>query len=109
MRMDTAALYKSNSDAVGGGWMKPDEARYRANFEPVPGGSSPYLQQQNYSLEALAKRDAQADLWSKPVAAPPPAAKPPEETPPDEKPPSKDLDEDEMAALFTSELTKEAA
>lgn len=64
MRMDTAALYDSNNKAVGGGWMAPDEARFKANFKPVPGGNSPYLQQQNYSLEALAKRDAQEDPFA---------------------------------------------
>ncbi len=67
MRMDTVALYDANSKAVSGGWMSPDEARLRANLGPVPGGDSPYLQQQNYSLAALAKRDATQnpfDAWS---------------------------------------------
>jgi len=61
MRMDTGALYETNNKAVNGGWLKPDEARFKANLAPVPGGSSPYLQQQNYSLAALAKRDAKED------------------------------------------------
>jgi HK97 family phage portal protein len=78
MRMDTAALYKSNSDAVGGGWMSPDEARFRANYKPVAGGLSPYLQQQNYSLAALAKRDAGDDPFKTAKAQPTsePALKP---------------------------------
>lgn len=59
LRMDTAALFESNNKAAG--WMKVDEMRFRANLPPVKGGDSPYLQQQNFSLEALAKRDAQAD------------------------------------------------
>ena len=33
-------------------------------MEPVEGGDSPYLQQQNYSLEALAKRDAASDPFA---------------------------------------------
>lgn len=73
MRMDTASLYKSNTDAVGGGWMAPNEGRFRANLKPVEGGESPMLQQQNYSLAALAKRDALADPFNtqKPELTPP--------------------------------------
>lgn len=66
LRMDTAALYKSNNDAVGGGWMAPNEARRRVDLAPVEGGESPLIQQQNYSLAALAKRDAQADPFNGP-------------------------------------------
>ena len=59
LRMDTAARYKSYSDGIGAGFLAPNEARIKENMEPVEGGDTPYLQQQNYSLEALAKRDAQ--------------------------------------------------
>lgn len=68
LRMDTATRYKAASDAIGGGWMSPNEARISEDLEPVEGGDSPYLQQQNYSLAALAKRDA-----DDPFAAPAPA------------------------------------
>jgi HK97 family phage portal protein len=98
MRMDTAALYKSNTDAVAGGWMSPDEARFRANFKPVQGGSSPYLQQQNYSLEALAKRDAQADPFKKQQSS---DTNPLEETNP--------ISSAEMETLYVAELQKELA
>jgi len=70
MRMDTTALFESNNKAVAGGWMSPDEARFRKNMHPVSGGDTPYLQQQNYSLAALAKRDAQADPFASNSAAP---------------------------------------
>jgi hypothetical protein len=91
MRMDTTALFESNNKAVNGGWMKPDEARFRANYKSVPGGGSPYLQQQNYSLAALAKRDAKDDPFAKDKPeAPPPAA--PAEPPP---PPAKAYDEED--------------
>jgi HK97 family phage portal protein len=58
IRMDTAALYKTVSDAINGGWMKPNEGRYKANLGPVAGGDTPYLQQQYWSLEQLSKRDS---------------------------------------------------
>jgi HK97 family phage portal protein len=80
LRMDTSALFKSNNDGVGGGWMKPNEARFRANMDTVEGGDSPYLQEQNFSLAALAKRDAQEDPFaSKSAAATPAPAEEPEE------------------------------
>lgn len=41
--------------------LTPDEARARINLPPVPGGASVYRQQQDFSLEALAKRDAKDD------------------------------------------------
>jgi HK97 family phage portal protein len=75
MRMDTRSLYEANNLSVTGGWGTPDEARRRANLPPVEGGNTPYLQQQNYSLAALAKRDAQADPFA---SAKPPAPNPPE-------------------------------
>lgn len=70
LRMDTASLYDSLNKAVGGGWMKPDEARAKVNLAPVPGGNTPYMQQQQYSLAALAQRD-QDKPFSKPTAAAP--------------------------------------
>lgn len=99
MRMDTSALYKSNNDAVSGGWMGPDEARFKANLKPVPGGGSPYLQQQNYSLAALAKRDAQEDPFAvapNPKPEPPPAPKPAEP-----------ISNNEMETLYGAELRRE--
>jgi HK97 family phage portal protein len=45
--------------------MAPNEARKAINLKPVPGGDSVFRQQQDYSLEALAKRDAQDDPFAK--------------------------------------------
>lgn len=55
--------------------MTPDEQRRRLNLKPVPGGDAVYRQQQDFSLEALAKRDAQADPFKKgsEASAPPPS------------------------------------
>ena len=85
MRMDTATRYDTKSKAVGGGWMSPNEARAGENMKAVKGGDSPYLQQQNYSLAALAKRDAKADPFAgapKPVPETPAPGIPGTETPP---------------------------
>jgi len=60
LRMDTATRFKSHSDAIAGGWLAPNEARRKEDFAPVKGGETPYLQQQNYSLAALAARDVKA-------------------------------------------------
>ena len=48
-----------------------DEMRAELDRPPVTGGNSVYMQQQDYSLEALAKRDARDDPFS-PAAPPPP-------------------------------------
>jgi len=74
MRMDTATLVTTLKDSVGAGIMAPNEARAKFDLEPVAGGDLPYMQQQNYSLEALAKRDAQADPFA--PAAPPASTEP---------------------------------
>ncbi len=42
----------------------PNEARRRLNLPPVEGGDSVYRQQQDFSLEALAKRDAKDDPFA---------------------------------------------
>jgi phage portal protein BeeE len=59
--MDSVTQMQVLKEGVSAGVLSPDEARAKIDRKPVPGGSSPYLQQQNYSLEALAKRDAQDD------------------------------------------------
>lgn len=68
-RMDTSTLVKTLGEGAKAGLMAPDEGRKRLNLPPVPGGKYPYLQQQNYSLEALAQRDASNPLA---VSVPPP-------------------------------------
>jgi len=65
LRMDTQTLIESSTKGILGGLLKPDEGRFRNNLSPVPGGDTPYLQQQNFALSALAKRDALEDPFSK--------------------------------------------
>lgn len=80
LRMDAKAQAETNEIEIRSAAMMPNEARASRGRGPVAGGDTVYLQQQNYSLAALAKRDAQADPFgttSKPApAAPaPPAAR----------------------------------
>lgn len=71
-RMDSESKYRMLSEAIKG-VMAPNEARRRVNLKPVDGGDSVYMQQQNFSLEALARRDAQDDPFgSSDPAAPTP-------------------------------------
>jgi HK97 family phage portal protein len=58
LRMDPATRLDAHSKAIGGGWLMPNEARQEEDRAPVEGGDTPYLQQQNYSLGALSRRDA---------------------------------------------------
>jgi HK97 family phage portal protein len=74
LRMDPSARYEAHNKAISGGWLAPNEARREENLPPVEGGDSPLLQQQNYSLAALAKRDASDDPFG--TASPPPVASP---------------------------------
>jgi len=98
LRMDTSTRIKAAADAIGSGGMAPNEAR-KKYFElgSKKGGDSPYMQQQQFSLEALAKRDA-GDPFAKPAAAAP-APKADDTTP--------ENDEEERAAALV--LVKTAA
>jgi len=81
LMMDTAAKADAASKGVTAG-LSYNEARFRFwDLGPVEGGDSPLAQQQNYSLEALAKRDASADPFGKA----PPAPAPQPDMPPAEK------------------------
>lgn len=63
LRMDTKTKMEVVAAGVGAAVFAPNEGRKKFDLKPKKGGDSPYLQQQNYSLEALAKRDALADPW----------------------------------------------
>lgn len=65
--MDLAARMQIAKDGVNAAIFKPDEARKRFNLGSVEGGDTPYLQQQMFSLAALAERDANKP-FSKPEA-----------------------------------------
>jgi phage portal protein BeeE len=69
LRMDQKSMIDMLAVGVGSAIYSPDEARKRVELEKVKGGSTPYLQQQNFSLEALAERDENSP-FAKPAAAP---------------------------------------
>ena len=87
--MVTSTKTKAAAEAIGSGAMSPDEARHKwFGLGTVKGGDTPYMQQQNYSLAALAERDNDSP-FSKPapaaVAVPGPPALPPADDEAEEK------------------------
>lgn len=87
LRLDPKSRMEAFQLGVGAGVLKPNEARASEGRAPVEGGDTCYLQQQNFSLAALAKRDAQEDPFGS-ATAPPAPPKPPE---------AEDEDDDEEA------------
>lgn len=72
LRMDRSTRIKTLGEGVRGSILTVNEARQREDLPAVPGGDSIWMQQQNYSLEALQKRD-EADPFAQETPAPPPA------------------------------------
>lgn len=60
LRMDPVSRWDAYSKSISAGVGAPNEIRRKENLPPVPGGDTPYLQQQNYSLAELNIR-AEAD------------------------------------------------
>ncbi len=75
MRMDTKSQIEALAAGVKGSIMTPNEARRTINLPKVPGGDTVFMQQQNYSLEALSNQ-----------AIPDPAGAAEPAVEPDEKP-----------------------
>jgi len=92
LRMDSTTQIATIRDAVGAGVMAPNEGRGKLDLKPVKGGESPYLQEQNFSLAALAKRDAQEDPWASKTPAPAPA-------PANDDNADKPMDDEKLAAI----------
>ncbi len=70
IRMDSTSQIDYLAKGTGSGIISPNEARAELGYAPVMGGDTPLMQQQNYSLAALAKRDARDDPFSKDLSAP---------------------------------------
>lgn len=108
MRMDAATRFDVYGRAIGGGFFKPNEARHKEDMEPVEGGDTCYLQQQNYSLSALAKRDKRED----PFAANTPPPTPPPDDDDDDEDEEIEVDSEGGKAFvdaFASNLLRDAA
>jgi len=104
LRMDTASLYESNKSASD--WMTIDEQRRRANLPPLPiGGDTVYRQQQDHSIEAIAKRDEGVDPFG--TAKPEPAPAP--EPEPEEPEQTRSFDAEDLELLYGAEFRKELA
>ena len=95
LRMDSVTQMQVLKD--GAGILKVDEMRAKLDKKPVEGGDTVYLQQQNYSLAALAKRDAQEDPFG--TAAPRPTAPVPD-------PANDEEEEARRAAAFVANFEK---
>jgi HK97 family phage portal protein len=68
LRMDSVTQMQVLKESAG--ILKIDEMRAKLDKKPTEGGDAVYVQQQNYSLAALAKRDAQADPFGTAATAP---------------------------------------
>jgi HK97 family phage portal protein len=94
--MDSTTKTKIATDAIIGGVLSPNESRAKYfGLGAVDGGDTPYLQQQQFSLAALAQRDAN-DPFAKPPSAPPAA-------------PAEDAGDDMDAKAFAALMATKAA
>lgn len=100
LRMDKTAQIEFVARGVEKAVFSPNEARRKFNLPPVKGGDSPMLQQQNYSLAALDKRDSLPNPFviDRPTTNPTPSPEGPAPT----ADPAKDLS-DALIAKFLRE------
>jgi HK97 family phage portal protein len=68
--MDTLTMMTVLKDGTSAGLLSPNEGRAQLNYPPVEGGETPYMQQQNFSLEALARQNAQGTQPDTPPQTP---------------------------------------
>jgi HK97 family phage portal protein len=109
LRMDTSTKSKTWGDLVKQGIAAPNEARAAFDMMPVEGGDSVFLQQQNYSLEALAKRDAAADPFATGKPATPSDATPSTPSggaPGDGEPQTEDNVDESATAAIADRITR---
>lgn len=76
MRMDMARLFETIGKGIGASLLTPNEGRKKIDLKPLDGGDTVYMQQQNFSLAALAERDRN-DPFSKAAPAPTATTAPP--------------------------------
>lgn len=71
MRLDPLGRAEVYDKQVKAGLLAPNEGRRKEGRHGVTGGEDPFLQQQNFSLAALAKRDAKDDPFATESKTPP--------------------------------------
>lgn len=64
IRMDSTSQMARLKEGVGAAILTPNEARVEVGLLPIVGGDTVYMQQQNFSLEALSKRDQREDPFN---------------------------------------------
>jgi HK97 family phage portal protein len=102
LRMDMASQITTLKEAVSGSVFTVNEARKKVDLETVDGGVSIWMQQQNYSLEALQKRDEKED----PFASDKPQLPAPE---PQKALPAGEPEEEEDTRAWTELLVRDTA
>lgn len=103
LRMDTATQITTLAAGVRGGIYTPNDARKKVDLKPLEGGNTVYLQEQDHSLEALAKRDAREDPFA---SAPPPARSAEPEPEPDDSEPEPDDDVERAVSYWRKHATE---
>ena len=73
LRMDTKTQYETFGLGTKNGLLTHNEARFKIGYGKKPGADALLAQQQMFSLEALAKRDAKDDPFASAQPATPPA------------------------------------
>ena len=108
LRMDTMAMARAESELVKAAIKAPNESRARLGLPPKPGGDSPLAQQQNYSLAALAKRDAMDNPFAAAGGAASPSPPDPAVTPPAEPAPPPDPGPSARSLLAMAVMAKQS-
>jgi HK97 family phage portal protein len=89
LRMDPAGRALTYKDAIGAGYLRPNEARAKEDLPPIDGGDEAWMQQQNWPISQLARRSDAALEAPKPTPAAATPDSAPAQLPP---PPAKELD-----------------
>jgi HK97 family phage portal protein len=103
LRMDQKTQMNTLGEGVARGMLAPNDARKKLGLRKAAGGDTPYLQQQNFSLKALSKRDSLDNPFviDRPTSNPTPSADgSPATADPAQAPPAKAITVDILEAEF---------
>lgn len=100
LRMDSVSQMQVLKEGIASSILSPNEARKKIDYPPVKGGDSPMAQQQNFSLEALAKRDAKDDPFGTATAKPSEPSAPPKDAANDNKDMQNELEASKALAVI---------